>query len=187
MQSTLAPLPLAPPEIENWSPVARLTGRWFVAQTASREEKSLAADLTRRGIDHYLPTFDVPGRSGRQRYVSQVAVFPGYLFLNGDEYTPAAAKAGGRTFHVIDVKDQDRIRRDLINLELALSLNPRAELFNGVVPGATCRIATGPFEGLEGKVLQKPNGMMMVALEVHMMSRPVVLEIDAADVEPVGD
>src|SRR5262245_57640435 len=62
-----------------------LPGRWWVAHTKPRNEKSLASDLVKLGIAHYLPLRRRQTRSRRTRRISRslIPVFPGYLFFNG--------------------------------------------------------------------------------------------------------
>jgi hypothetical protein len=163
---------------------------WDMIRLARRN----AADGDPLAAHYFLPMDQLARVSARGRYVFHRPVFPGYVFCAGgkdrDDKDGAAGVAAdlfatGRICKTIEVKDQARLVRDLDRLDLALRLNPHADPCPGVVQGKPCRVMSGAFAGFEGVVLRKPTGTMLIVLEVYTMNRPVVLEVPAADVEPL--
>jgi transcription antitermination factor NusG len=158
-------------------------GTWFVLHTKSNLEWRLAKELSRIGLEYFLPTYQKVIRTAdRRRTVSILPLFKNYLFLRGNEHAPGLAYGTFKIRNVINVVNQKRIRADLANLELALGINPRAEPC-GVVQGRRYRVAEGPFEGVIGKVVERGKDTLIV-LSVDPCGS-VVMEIDSSKLEPL--
>src|SRR5215467_14190566 len=55
--------------------------RWYVASVRCNQEKRVAAHLSGRGVEHYLPSYPSL-RSWKDRRVTlQMPLFPGYVFV----------------------------------------------------------------------------------------------------------
>lgn len=106
-----------------------------------------------------------------------LALFPSYVFFCGDESARYTALAAGRLFQVLQVPDQQTLFRDLLGIEQVLG---KAELdfYPQTAVGKRCRVAAGPFTGLEGIVVQRA-GKTRLVLEVGMLGQGAALEIDA--------
>ena len=169
--------------------VADCRGRWWVAHTKARFEKAFAADLLARSVAYFLPMAERLTFSGGRRRRGMVPLFPSYVFFcdPGDD-ARHGAMATGRLCQVLNVADQRRLVGELSALELALAakvpLAPYATAAAAV--GSRCRVTCGPFRGLEGTVV-RGDGRTRIVLEVGMLGRGVVMEIEAGLLEPVGD
>jgi len=73
-RQVVAPLVAANPAID-------LESRWHVAQTRSRHEKSVDAQLGRHSIESYLPLFDSVRKWKDRRKRLQLPLFSGYVFV----------------------------------------------------------------------------------------------------------
>jgi transcription antitermination factor NusG len=158
--------------------------RWYVGCTAPRHEKSAAAHLAHRGVEHFLPVYEK-----RSRWKDRVArvitpLFPGYVFLHLPyRERLRALEAPGVTSLIqfggvpapIDGKEIEALRA-------GLSADGVAEPCPYLAVGNRVRVLNGPFAGLTG-MLQKKNGVRLV-VSIHQIMRSVVLEIDGADLEP---
>ena len=58
------------------------TQEWFVVRTKPRREEYAQDQLTRRGVDTFLPRILEPGRAAGEPVVGPL--FPGYLFASMD-------------------------------------------------------------------------------------------------------
>src|ERR687890_623690 len=56
-------------------------GEWYAVHTNSRCEKSVAAHLASRSIEHLLPLCDTVRRWSNGKHRVQIPLFPGYLFV----------------------------------------------------------------------------------------------------------
>lgn len=163
---------------------ADLPGELFAAHVKSRQEKTLARELARLGVPYYLPLSERVARHSRgRRYLIEEPVFPGYVFFAGDEHAPPKCMGTGKVCRTIRVPDQSRLRRELFNVFAAWKVNPRLEPMPYLVTGKRVRIGSGSLEGVEGIVIRRDKGCILV-IGVQMFGQASVnIEIDADLVE----
>ena len=82
------------------------------------------------------------------------------------------------------MKDQERLLDELEQIRSALHRGGQLSPCPFAVVGARCRVAKGPFEGVEG-VVSSRLGHNRLALQIHTLGRGALLEIDADLLEPV--
>src|SRR6266567_4226326 len=61
----------------------------------------------------------------------------------------------------------------------------RAEPHPFLTAGRRVRLTAGPFAGLEG-ILKRKKGNLRVVVSLELIQRSVVVDVDAADVRPLG-
>lgn len=160
------------------------SGVWIALRTKSRQEKAVARCAAALGIHYYLPLIQRGTIIRGRKLVSQVPVFPGYVFLNGqldDAYEPALAP---RVCQIIAIRDQARFVGEIAQVQRALESPLPVELYPFAVCGRRCRVARGPLEGVEGVVLERKKGSRLI-LQVDIIGQAVALEIDADMLEAV--
>ena len=166
------------------TPVSAMQGRWWVAHTKSRQEKALAQDLGRLGISYFLPLVErVRFRSGR-RYEPLMALFPGYVFVCGDDEDRERTFRGNRVASTLRVEDQTQLIRELAEIQKAVEAEAPMDIYPGMVRGRRCRVVGGPFAGIEGKVMVRKDVERLV-LSVGALGQAVALEIDASCLEVI--
>jgi transcription antitermination factor NusG len=164
--------------------VTELQGDWWVAHTKARNEKSLAHDLSNRGVGYYLPMVERVTFSGKRKRRGLHPLFTSYVFICGGPEQRYIALATGRVCQIIPVTDRDRFVAELANVQRALACHAPLELYRHAVVGRRCRIAAGPFEGITGTVIQSDHRTRLV-LSVAMLGQGASLEIDTDLLEPV--
>ncbi len=158
--------------------------RWFCLHTLSRAEKALAADLTDRGIDHFLPLIREVTYYGRRKFVVARPLFPGYLFLRGTIEETWAAERTSRVAKVIPVADQETLDDELAHLRLAIDRGAPLSASRSLHQGDFVEVKAGPFRGLRGwvdRVLREDR----LVLRVGVLNRAADLEIDRTLLVPV--
>ena len=85
------------------SSIERMVGRWWVLHTRARNEKALATDLDERRISYFLPLARVQRRYGRRVVEVELPLFPGYLFMCGQEEDRYTALTKKRVANVLNV------------------------------------------------------------------------------------
>jgi len=167
-------------------PVESFAGNWYVLHTKARNEKAVAEDLEMLRIQHFLPLVRYRRvHGGRVRRVS-IPLFPGYVFLCGDEEDRLAALRTRRVANVLHVPDQARLRDDLRQiLRIVESVHP-VDLYPRIRKGARCRVLRGSLAGLEGVVLRR-KGPWSVYVGVHFLGQSAELEIDPGDLMILDD
>lgn len=156
-----------------------LPGRsWWCLHARPRQEKATARHLRLQGIPHFLPQVVNEGMTpGGRRIKSQMPLFPGYLFLLGDDRDRVEALRGNHLVGILEVADQDGLSRDLFQIHrmLASGLPVVAEPVHAV--GARIRITEGPLKGLVGVVARRQGrGHRFVAV-VSFLNRGAAVEL----------
>ena len=77
-------------------PLATVAAKWFVLHVKSRQEKALAGDLAKAGIEHYLPLNRVVRYHGNRKAHVIEPLFSGYLFSKGNarKHLPRIERVG---------------------------------------------------------------------------------------------
>ncbi|MBN1346436.1 MAG: antitermination protein NusG [Phycisphaerae bacterium] len=164
--------------------LADLPGRWWVAHTKSRFEKSFAMSLLARGKGYFLPLVKrVTISGGRRRHVL-APLFPSYVFFSGDDEDRREALSTNCLCKALSVPDQDALVSSLTAIEKALAAEAPLEPYPHVAVGRRCRVTAGRLRGVEGVVIRR-EGRAQIVLEVELLGRGAVLEIEADLLEPI--
>jgi len=175
--------PIIWPEVES---IRDFTGLWWVAHTKSRNEKALAHDLVGRNINYFLPMTWRVWRRSRRTMRSLLPIFSGYLFFCGGENQRLELLRTNRVANVIEVKDQQQLLSELIQIEQALRAGAPLSPYKYIKAGQRCRVIAGPLFGLEGIVVKTKNVTRLV-LQIDMLGQAASVEIDIDMIEPVDE
>ena len=167
------------------SPLAGLSGEWWILHTRARNEKKVAEVLATRGIGFYLPLVGVHRTYEKRKVSFQIPLFPGYVFLCGDREACLAAWKTNRVAQILQVSDQDGLWRELESIAVAVEFGASLELYPALQPGRRCRVTRGPLKDVEGTVLRKGTRAQMF-LAVTLLGQSAVVEVDAALLEPLS-
>jgi transcription antitermination factor NusG len=163
------------------TPTARalsdLRGQWWVACTRGQHEKALARYLLARGLGYFLPMHERVTFWRREKRRSLLPLFPCYVFLCGDEHDRLIALQSNRVFRAIEVVNQPQLVAELTAIETALAGKAELELYPSVAVGQCCRITAGPFEGLEGIVVERRSRARFV-LRVGILGQGAAMLLD---------
>ena len=158
------------------------TERWWVAHTKSRNEKALAHDLINKRVSYFLPmSWKVQRRSGRT-IRTLLPLFSGYLFFCGGESTRIETLRTNRVANVIEVKDQQKLVDELVQIEQALRAGAPLVPHKYLKAGQRCRVIAGPLTDLQGLIVKAKNAMRLV-LQVDMLGQAASVEIDMDMIE----
>jgi transcriptional antiterminator RfaH len=152
---------------------------WWAVHTRPRAEKTLARKLLDAQVQFFLPLYKKEWRSGagRQRS-SYLPLFPGYLFLHGDDEARVAALQTNQIARLLPVPDGRGLRADLTRvyrvMQSAEVLMPEDQLY----PGMQVRIIDGALAGVEGKILRRGRKLCFV-VEVQFLQRGVSIEVES--------
>jgi transcription antitermination factor NusG len=158
--------------------------RWWCLHTKPRQEKMAARVLRKRRICHYLPQVTHTQRTpGGRKIQSLIPLFPGYLFLHGDDYQCVEAMHGNHLANILAVPDQAALEGDLrqIYQMLASGLPIVPESTHGV--GSKIRIVSGPLRGIVGTITRRSGADRFVAI-VHFLGRGATIDLRDWQVEP---
>ena len=169
------------PEAES---IQDFAGQWWVVHTRSRNEKALAHDLIRRNISYFLPMSWKVRRRSRRTIRSLLPLFGGYLFFCGEENERTELLRTDRVANMIEVKDQQKLIRELVQIEQALKAGAPLKPDKYIKTGQQCRVIAGPLLGLQGFVA-RTRGAARLVLQVDMLGQAASVEIDMDMIETV--
>lgn len=161
-----------------------LSGQWWVAHTRARFEKAFAWDMLAKDVGYFLPMAEQVRRSGGRLRRTRLPLFASYVFFCGTREDRRIALASNRVCQVIEVADQARLSRELAELERALSGNAQLDPYPFAVVGRRCRVAKGPFQGLEGTIVRRDD-LFRLVLDVSILGQGAAMTIDAEQLEPI--
>jgi len=160
---------------------------WTCARTRPRCEKKLARWLKAHDIPFFLPTYQRRAVSHRRIRTSDLPLFPGYLFVEGDRHKREFVES----MSVADVLKPncdhqiERLHSDLWNLWKGLTSGSHLELARKIEPGHHVEIVSGPLKGIEGRFDRWATGNRLL-LSIDMLGMAVALEVpDSCTVVPI--
>jgi transcriptional antiterminator RfaH len=164
--------------------------RWYVIHSKPSAEAVAQVNLERQGYHVYLPRL-VQSVLWRQRRRERIVpLFPRYLFLRLQE----GSQPLGPVRSSVGVTGVVRFghRYGVIDDEVIARLQGRADPLTGLhrlttpaplVPGATVRVAAGPFDGLEG-IFQREDGAARVVVLLKLLGQDTPVRVPAEWVQP---
>jgi len=158
--------------------------RWFVLHTRSRQEKVVAEDLAARHVKHFLPLLHDVRTQGRRTVTITRPVFPGYVFVLGEEENAYPIDRNRRLVRIISVANQQQLTRELHHLYRVLHHGCRVEPHAYLQCGVRVEIRSGPLKGIQGVVenLVSPHRLV---LQIDMLGKATAVEVDTALLEAV--
>lgn len=172
------------PDCTQANPVDAYNGRWWLVHTKSRNEKALASALIAMRIGHFLPLVETRRKRAGRISLAEIPLFPGYLFMCGGDDERYATLLTHRAAAVINVADQERLRRELRHVYLVTISRESVDLYPRLCRGRRCRIVRGSLAGLEGIVLRR-RGSCRIYVGVEALGQSAELEIDPALLEAI--
>lgn len=162
--------------------------RWWCLHARPRQEKAAARHLQSRRISYYLPQVIHDSRtpSGR-RLRSLIPLFPGYLFLLGNDYQRVEALRGNHLARVLEVPDQAGLVHDLRQLHQILTSGMLVTPEPTLPVGTRVRVSSGPFLGLVGTIVRRRGQQDRFVAIVRFLGRGATIELADWQVEEVDD
>jgi len=160
---------------------------WYAIYVRSRHEKSVLAELQKKGIESSLPLTIVTRQWSDRRKKVEVPLFRGYVFVKIDiknEKLPVLTTSGVVkfvTFNNVTVpipEDQMYWLQQMIASDLLLSQEQDFPV------GTEIDVMFGPLKGLRGRVKQK-NSETRLVVWFDAIMQGVSVEIDPTWLTPV--
>lgn len=160
---------------------------WFAVHTRSRHERKVHDQLMSKGVESFLPSVARWSRWRDRRKLVEWPLFPGYCFARCEsrDVRPVLTCQGVVRLVSVAAKpapvpdyEIDGIRR-LLESSLPHDPCPLIDV------GTMVEVVYGPLRGVRGRLLQKERNATLV-LAIEMLGRAVSVQVDAADVMPLG-
>jgi transcription antitermination factor NusG len=161
---------------------------WYAVYTRSNFEKRVAAELSAKRLEHYLPTFQELHQWKDRKKLVDVPVFPGYVFARFPDSTE-------HRLQVLQTSGAVRIlgHGDGIEPVPEMEIESIRRLLQADVPcfahpflheGAWVRVKRGALKDIEGLLVRVKSKTRLI-LSVALLSQSVATEIDVSDVEVI--
>jgi transcription antitermination factor NusG len=160
---------------------------WWALYTRHQHEKAVAEMLLGKGLEVFLPLHESMRRWKDRQKLLSLPLFPGYVFVRGNLSrrlqvltTPGVHMILSRGEEIAVVPEDE-----ILSIRRAVEGCYRIEPHPFLKCGERVRVIRGSLDGVEGILVRKKN-LYRLVLSVDMLARSVGVEVDAADVEPVG-
>jgi transcription antitermination factor NusG len=154
--------------------------RWFAIRTSARWELRASSELSRRGIETYLPISRVKRRWSDRVKIMDQPLFPGYLFgrFPVAERIRVLEAPGVRQIVGIGNTPASIGESEIDNLRTLVSAHPLLVPWPYLHAGQRIRINRGPLAGVEGFVVRAEKSALRIVVSVDLLQRSVAAEID---------
>lgn len=169
--------------LDETDPPSRCLTQWVALRVQPRCEKAVARVLMRDDFAYFLCLRSVTRVYQRRRVISQVPLFPGYVFASGENQELLEQLWQVRHVScVLTPPDPAKFLRELTSLRRILSAGVPVTPEEQLQPGQRARIIRGCFEGLEGTVLINRSGLRLM-IAVGLLGRGASIEVTPDMVE----
>jgi transcription antitermination factor NusG len=160
---------------------------WYAVYTSANHEKKAAGEISRRGVESFLPLYKTVRRWSDRRVQIERPLFPGYVFVHlalQDRLkvlrVPGVVRlVGFGALPAVLSNEQMEALRAGLNRPI------KAEPHPYLTVGRRVRLKKGPFVGLEGILLRR-KGNLRVVISIELIQRAIAVDADAADLEPMN-
>lgn len=161
---------------------------WYAVFTVPKHEKAVLRHLEARGIESFLPSYEITRQwRNRQRVKLVLPLFPCYLFVRNSylDYgrilqTPGAIRLIGNQRGPLPVPNS------AIELLRAGVAERKVQPFHELVVGKRVRVKSGAMQGVEGILIRKNNALRFI-LSIELINQSASIEMDGENLEPITD
>ncbi len=159
--------------------------QWYAAYTCVRHEKRVAEQMEQRQLRSFLPLYRAMHRWKDRRKEVELALFPGYVFVQMDLRQRLRVLEIPSVVHLVSFQGQPAALPyyEMEQLRRGVNGRVRMEPHPYLQAGHRVRMRSGPVAGLEGILVRRKEGARLVVC-VEILMRAVGVEVDEADVEP---
>jgi transcription antitermination factor NusG len=160
--------------------------RWYAVSIRPRYEKLASQHLKQRGVCSFLPLYRSVRHWKDRRKELEMALFPGYIFVNIDAGDRLAVLRAPGALRFVTFQGQlaPVADSDVHALELSMAAGLGAQPHPYLRDGKRVRVKRGLLAGAEGIVVRRKDRFRLV-LSIDLIMRSLMLEVDEADVEPI--
>jgi transcription termination/antitermination protein NusG len=163
------------------------TAHWFALYTKSRHEKLVDRELTKKGLETFLPLRKITRHWSDRKKIIEDPLFKGYLFvrLPLKERWTVLNTVGAVRFIGRSAADPTEVpERELQMIRKFIESEIQVDPFPYLKEGQRVYLRSGPFKGMEGFIVRKDRHCrLVISLDVLMKSVSIV--VDEACLEPL--
>jgi transcription antitermination factor NusG len=155
------------------------TPQWFALGVKPRFDKAVARMLDSKGLETLLPLYKKRHRYAARCKVSELPLFPGYVFCRFNVLTrlPILTTPGVTQILGIGNTPVPLSENEIVSLQTAIKSDLPLQPFPFLQVGQRVRIEEGVLAGVVGIVIRCKQSLRLV-LSITLLQRSVLLEID---------
>lgn len=150
---------------------------WWVLHTRPRAEKALARRFCKTGQPFFLPLYEKQWCSRGRRQRSYLPLFPGYVFLQGNNEARLRALETNLVAQVLPVTNQQELAADLQRVHRVIRSGQFLAPEDQWQPGQWVTIREGALAGVAGRILRRGKTLKLL-VEVRLLRRGVSVELE---------
>jgi len=158
---------------------------WFALQTRYRFEKKVAAQLSSKGMEVFLPLRKENREWSDRQKVVTVPLFPGYAFVRAARSVAlrllVLQTAGVMGFVSFAGTAAVVPQKQIADLQLLLAQQVPFSLYPFLHSGQRVRVRGGCLDGVEGLLTQRDKGKLVISIE--SIQRSLAIEIQGYEVD----
>lgn len=161
--------------------------RWYPVYTRSRAEKKAYDELSRKGIQAYLPLKKTVKQWSDRKKIVDEALIKSYLFvyISTKEYAEVLMTNGIARFIYFSGLIASIPEQQINDLRLLLATDADLEVFeHAIKPGERVLIKAGPFKGILAELVSIKNKQRII-LRLQNMGYAIEINTSLAFVEPM--
>jgi transcription antitermination factor NusG len=160
--------------------------QWHAVCVFPRHEKAVARQLQHRGLSFFLPTYRSVRRWKDRRKELDLALFPGYVFVNVCAISRSSVLRAPGVVRFVTFQGHPAVMppSEIQALEMSMAGGCRPRPHPYLQEGKRVRVKNGPLINTEGIMVRRKEGFRLV-LSINIIMRSVMVEVDEADVEPL--
>jgi transcription antitermination factor NusG len=156
---------------------------WYIAYTLPRHEKAIAQRLGGEKIPCYVPLYSETRMWRERRVKLELPLFPCYVFAKMHPETKARLLSAPGVVRMLAVSGAPVVFPDEEMDALQSTLSTwSAQPCPFHCSGKRVRLKSGPFAGLEGKIVRR-NGKRKLIVTLDRIKSSMLLDIDLADAQ----
>lgn len=160
---------------------------WYAVYVRSRHEFVTADELTRKGMETYLPAIQKVSQWKDRKKNIEYPLFPGYVFVQVPVYPGAFLDVlktrGAVSFVSLEPGTPTPVSAaEIDSLRLVIGSGREIDVYPWLKEGMKVRIKNGPLAGVEG-VLNRKENECIFSVNVELLGRCVAVKVTPQDIE----
>lgn len=161
---------------------------WYALWVKSRSEFVTSHELSRKGIENYVPAATRVRQWADRKKKVDFPLFPGYVFVHilpkAEEFLNVVKTRGSVSFVSLEPGRPTLVPpQEIASLKVLLQSGTQLDVFPALKEGTAVRVKRGPLSGAVG-ILAKRKGQDMFLVNIEILGRSVGTSIYAEDIEP---
>lgn len=155
--------------------------RWTCVYTKSRTEKKLAEFARKKGISYYLPQKRKVSRYQRREVITELILFPGYIFMVLGFKEKELIAGYGYALNFLTVHNQKELLRELSAIYNVDKTKKEVKPVGWLKKGLKVEISSGSLAGTIG-VVESHDKLDQLRLQINMLMQAVMITVDPSTV-----